>query len=625
MKKLAIVGASHFVNRMFEACGNYQWAREFLKNSIEAGAKKIEFGIEWQAVEKLGVYRRAISDNGNGMSKDELLRFFSTLGDGAKRIGGIHDNFGVGAKIASLPWNSEGVVVISYKDGTPSMIQIELDPDSADYELLEFQSTKGTTYVINPADVDWGSGINWGTVAPEWARENGTTIVLLGCEDASDTILGNPKAGENAIKGLSVYLNSRFWDLTGLEVVVVELRNERKTSWPTGRADRDDARRPNNRRIMGAKYYLADITGKDCRIAATGVVPVDQNRVNANWYLWEGERPAIHSYAKKPGYIAIKYKDELFELTNHKAHFRWFGVADLKVQQNLFLILEPQLFDPQVTMWGVHPDQSRNRLIFSGNGDKGAAIPLADWGNEFSECMPEEIREAILKARGEGPNTLTDEEYRKRLQDKFGSRWVTTQLVQAAKKDDDTETTDATPTNEEVGVVERTQDSNPNPNRQKRKRKRRIQVIHLRATAGGNGEGVEREVAVDVPRFTYVGKDEFENPWHLASWVPTDPQGPTVLMNRDCPILLEAIKYHQEQYPDVFAQDIDEIVKTTYGEVAVCKIAHSQKLAKHINEQDLDERYRSEEALTVSLMGLLAEESLIAQRLAKLGRKRTAA
>jgi hypothetical protein len=163
----------------------------------------------------------------------------------------------------------------------------------------------------------------------------------------------------------------------------------------------------------------------------------------------------------------------------------------------------------------------------------------SDWGNEFSENVPEEIREAILKARGEGPNTLTDEEYRKRLQDKFGSRWVTTQLVQAAKKDDDTETTDATPTNEEVGVVERTQDPNPNPNRQKRKRKRRIQVIHLRATAGGNGEGVEREVAVDVPRFVYVGKDEFENPWHLASWVPADPQGPTVLMNRDCPILLE--------------------------------------------------------------------------------------
>ena len=35
---------------------------------------------------------------------------------------------------------------------------------------------------------------------------------------------------------------------------------------------------------------------------------------------------------------------------------------------------------------------------------------------------------------------------------------------------------------------------------------------------------MECDAAVDVPRFTYVGKDEFENPWHLASWVPTDPQ-----------------------------------------------------------------------------------------------------
>jgi Histidine kinase-, DNA gyrase B-, and HSP90-like ATPase len=203
MKKLAIVGASHFVNRMFEACGNYQWAREFLKNALEAGATKVEFGIEWQAVEKLGTYRRTIIDNGCGMSKDELLRFFSTLGDGAKRIGGIHDNFGVGAKIASLPWNPEGVVVISYKDGKPSMIQIELDPDSADYQLVEFQSERGTAYVINPADVDWGEDINWSVIAPEWARTNGTTIILLGSEEASDTILGNPRAQSRASRSIS--------------------------------------------------------------------------------------------------------------------------------------------------------------------------------------------------------------------------------------------------------------------------------------------------------------------------------------------------------------------------------------------------------------------------------------
>lgn len=55
-------------------------------------------------------------------------------------------------------------------------------------------------------------------------------------------------------------------------------------------------------------------------------------------------------------------------------------------------------------------------------------------------------------------------------------------------------------------------------------------------------------------------------------------------------------KYHQEQYPDVYAQEVETIVRTTYGEVAVCKIAHSQKLDKHVNEQDLDQTYRSEAA-----------------------------
>ena len=52
---------------------------------------------------------------------------FLDFGVGAKKIGGVHDNFGVGAKIASLPWNPDGVVVISYKAGKASMIWIMLD------------------------------------------------------------------------------------------------------------------------------------------------------------------------------------------------------------------------------------------------------------------------------------------------------------------------------------------------------------------------------------------------------------------------------------------------------------------------------------------------------------------
>src|SRR5438105_15633033 len=99
--KLRITGASHFVNRMFEACGPYQWAREFLKNSLEAKSTKIEFGIEWQAVDKLGVYRRTIADHGCGMDGNELVEVFSTLDAGAHRTGGIHGHVGGGQNLAS--------------------------------------------------------------------------------------------------------------------------------------------------------------------------------------------------------------------------------------------------------------------------------------------------------------------------------------------------------------------------------------------------------------------------------------------------------------------------------------------------------------------------------------------
>ena len=383
--KLRITGASNFVNRMFEACGTYQWAREFLKNAVEAGATKIEFGIEWQAVEKAGVYRRTVADNGIGMAADELLRFFSTLGEGARNIGGIHENFGVGAKIAALPWNPEGVVVISYKAGHGSMIWIVLDPDSGDYELVEFEVSGKKTCVIEPAEVD---EVDWGKVRPAWLDQHGTIVVLLGSEEYPDTVLGNPHAGEKDIKGLSVYLNNRFWNLDANEVRVVELRSEKKSQWPQGATDRDDSRRPNNRAIHGALHYLTQVSAPHGSLRATGDASLDDGRVALHWYLWRGERPAIHSYTKRTGYIAIRYKDELFQISSNKAHFRWFGVIESKVQQNLTLIIEPQHYQPSDGRWGVHPDQSRNRLIFTGNGEKGVEIPLSDWALEFAENLP---------------------------------------------------------------------------------------------------------------------------------------------------------------------------------------------------------------------------------------------
>src|SRR5262245_59883902 len=99
--------ASNFCNLMYEASGLYQWARTLLKYAREAGATSVEFGLEWQAVQKKQVYRRVVMDNGCGMDRAELHNYFHDLGAGGKKLGGVHENFGVGAKISTLKWNPE--------------------------------------------------------------------------------------------------------------------------------------------------------------------------------------------------------------------------------------------------------------------------------------------------------------------------------------------------------------------------------------------------------------------------------------------------------------------------------------------------------------------------------------
>ena len=621
MSKVEITGASAFVNRMFEACGSYQWAREFLKNSLEAGATQIEFGIEWQAVEKRGVYRRTIVDDGKGMSRDELHKFFSTLGEGDKKIGGIHDNFGVGAKIASLPWNPEGVVVVSYKDGKSSMIHIVLEPQSGDYELIDFELGESKSSVIDPSAVNWEAqnDIDWSALRPSWITDHGTIIVLLGSEAYPDTVLGNPDgSGEGTTKGLSIFLNSRFWDLSQQEVKVVELRTDKKNQWPAKASEKDDGRRPNNRRIWGARHYLSELTSTESKLIADGTIFLDDERVAARWYLWEGKRPIVNSYAREAGYVAVRYKDELYSLSVGKVQFRTFGVVESKVQQNLTIILEPQHFSGESGRWGVHPDQSRNRLIFTGDGEKGAELPMHDWGTEFAQNMPDEIERAIMAARSENTGTIDDDEYRKRLQDKFGNRWVVKQLVMTKPKKEKEPTAPAAEGDVQVEIDLNIDDASNPRTVVRRKHSKTQRRLIAKAYTGSDGVAVERDVVVDVPKYIWGNKDDFEQPWHIALW---DEARNTVVLNPEAPVLQESVKYHQDQYPPIHSEEISKIVMNVFGEVAVAKIAHSQKLRKLVSEQELRDEYRSEKVLTIALMGLLAEESLISQRLGRLGRK----
>jgi len=627
--KMGIKHARHWVNRMYEGCGTFQWARELLTNSIEAHATRVHFDVEWQAVKSHGVYRRMIVDNGDGMDGEELLQFFKDLGEGGKPIGGVHDNFGVGAKIALLPWNPEGVVIISYKSGTPSMIWMELDEDTGEYEIKEFDVDDALRCVINPEEIAWpDNDVNWAALRPEWVADHGTLVVLLGSRDHPDTFIGNPEADEAHMKGLAKYLNTRFWTLPETHVTVTEFSYREKARWPT--ASTGDEARVYTRTVRGAKYFVCDYQSKSDTVGTPlddGELTLDEGRVKAHWYLWEGARPSgIHPYAQKNGYIAVRYKNELYDLTSRKHHFRWFGIVESAVQQNVTIILEPRHLDEGGIRWGVHPDQSRNRLNFTGGGERGGLVPLAQWAEEFADDPPLPILDAIRAERGNLSGEIEDDEYRKRLQEKFGDRWrIRKRLINERGSEPGSAVSGAAGPQDEEFTDDHDDpgaEPGPGPAPGPRRRPKNTKLVPLALDQGRDRSSLV-DSPVDVPRYELKNASDFEQPWHLAMWVPNDPAGPTVFINVDSPILQEAVEHHQLQFPDHLAEEVATIVRKTIGEIASCKVAHAQKLTAEISEEKLNQEYRNEAALTVALMGLMAEESLIARRLKQLGRKRT--
>lgn len=594
--KVQITGASNFVNRMFEAAGPYQWARELLKNAEEAGATRVDFGIEWQAVAALGVYRRTVVDDGRGMSPDELMAFFSTLGMSGKRVGGVHENYGVGAKIATLPWNPKGVVVVSTKKGKRSMIWMVLGKNG-DYELVEFEQPGGRRVVVEPAVVD---GVDWSKVVPAWAAEHGTAVVLLGDSAYPDTAAGHPRAGGTDLRGVARYLNSRFWDLAKIDVRVEELRNAARAKWPKSAADTDDATRVNRRRVRGARHYAE--TG-----AQSGVVEVASGKVRIHWYL-AGDKPAVHTYAQETGYTAVRYAGELYQLSALKAHYRWFGVAEAAVQQRLTLVVEP---DQLKEGWGAYPDQSRNRLMFASGNDRGVELPLATWAYEFAENIPEPIREAIRQARGSTSQAgEIDEETRKRLQDRFGARWAQ-QTIVATGGDQLGRAGRMAGPGARSGAGLLTGDSEGSETATVKP----VQPQSPELEGAGRKHGHPTKTGVDIPKYRFASPSDFERPWHVAAWAPHDAGGPTVLVNPESPVVTDMVKYRQSLYPEVYAEEVASEVLRAVGEVAACRVAHSQHLSGMISEEEIDRDYRSERALTVSLMGLIDVEALIASRL----------
>lgn len=622
-------GVQYLIERTYREGGRYQWVRELLVNALEAGAKRVEFGIDWAAVEKLGVYRRVVMDDGVGMTPDQMTRYFNTFGAGGKAIGGLHENFGVGSKTSLLPWNKAGLVVLSWVDGEGSMIWIQRDPETEQYGLRLFEARDEESGEVTLEAVVEPFG-EWAALKPPWLDRHGTVVVLLGDDPKQDTMLGDPHREEQDLKGIAAYLNRRVWEVPAdVEVIVEEVRSSDRASWarkPTEAYGPEPVkgpdRRVNRRTISGARYYIQYHDNfKKGRLGASGMIPM-KDGTKMHWFLWEGERPGVQSYAAFLGYVATLYRNELYDVTSHLAVYRSFGVTAPEVRSKLWLIAEPREGEENA-VGGVYPRTDRNALLLRGEGNAGEPLPVHTWAAEFADQMPDAIREALRKARGQETGGVDDDAWRARLAERLGTRWRIDRMRVAVASDEEAEST-VNPT--QLGSL---------PAAPKAKRKRQHQERDAESSGGLRGTlvlgpegGVQPaakvRVAGGIPTYRIVGPEEVE-PGMIASWMANDPGHPegVVLLNGEHPVIQQQMAYFSAQYPDHVAPDVEREVVAIYGQIACARVAHSEKMRGLLPSPTVDNELRSDASLTMSLLGLLAEESLISSKLgARYGRRR---
>lgn len=621
--KMAVGGVQHLVERAYRESGEMQYVRELFVNAIEAGAMRIEFSPEWRAVESEGVYRLMVADNGKGMSADELLKFLNTFGGGGKPIGDAHENYGVGAKTSLLPWNHAGVVVLSWteKDPEGSMVQLMRDPSTGEYGARCFETADGYQSVVAPSP-------EWASVKPEWLT-HGTVVVCLGNTGKENTFLG--KDGKGDIKGISAYLNKRIWKIPeGVTVTVRELRTQKQMDWPRSWAEsvapaQDDAtdRRTNNRDIKGAKYHVVS-EASEGKLASKGTVKLEDG-TEVDWYLWQGERPAIHSYAQKAGFIAALYRNELYDTQTHLANYRSFGITQAAVRERLTIVARPPYTNGT---FGVYPDTARNALKIQGTKRAGEPLPWSEWGQEFAENMPSEIREALAKA---GPTnataTLEDAKWRDRLMDRFGRRWKSVRYLLTGLGSERVEPSEA---GGPAGGRDGGGHGKGNGSSAGSK------PGHLGGQEGERKFGAKRttgtatakkmNVSGGLPSCRWTSGDDVEAGF-AGAWCPNDPTEPfgVVLLNRAFPAFVEVKQYWREQYPDHLGERVDEVIEEVYGQAMIARIAHSEQFVhdKAWGKARVDAELRSPAAITMAALGLVSEDQVILAKLTGLlGRRR---
>lgn len=364
---MSVNNIGFLLDRLGRDCHPLQFLRELTQNSIEAVAKTkkpglIVWDVDW-LTRDLGdqsVFKLCITDTGEGMTGDEMLKFINQLSSsGAEQS--FAGNFGVGAKIAAATRNPFGVIYNSWKNGDGNMIELRRHSDGS-YGLVQFSRRDGSADYFLPIE---------DAVKPEVIKQHGTKVVLMGTA-ADDDTMAAPENAPSPSRWISRYLNTRYF--TFPEGVTVRVRE----GWTFPRAEVD---KNVLRTLTGQKAYLQD------HAADSGVVEITKARVH--WWILKDE-PALTNnsgFIESAGHVAALYQDELYERFTSRA-----GTAKLQQFGVTFGMRYVVLYVEPTGKPGVEVTTNTARTLLLLNQE---SLPWEEWAAEFREKMPKTLADFV--------------------------------------------------------------------------------------------------------------------------------------------------------------------------------------------------------------------------------------
>lgn len=195
------------IRSTIDRCPKVMMIRELFKNALEAAEGASEDGkVEFSLMQIGGTSKLAIWNNGPGMSDEELERM-TNLAASIGKVKGLDKNFGMGAKVASLPSNRYGIRYRSCKNGR--VHETILCEREGVYGRLRRFDTNGDSLgdVVDITETVTAEGAR--TLSQDW-----TEVVLLGNHADQNTAI-DPYDGDPPQKTfwLANYLYHRFYHL----------------------------------------------------------------------------------------------------------------------------------------------------------------------------------------------------------------------------------------------------------------------------------------------------------------------------------------------------------------------------------------------------------------------------